>query len=466
MANCERPSRRSKREDTTTQLLTGWGRTAATRATVKRPASAAEVVDALTRSDGPVIARGLGRSYNDAAQVAGGTVLDLTRLDALEQLAPETGRVVAGAGLSIDRLLRHVLPHGWFVPVTPGTRQVTLGGALAGDVHGKNHHIDGSIADHTTHAELVLPDGSMTRVSPDCVTDDGLDLFWATAGGMGLTGILTSVGLQLVPVSSSQVLVDTDRAHDLDHLLAILGEDDPDNPYSVAWIDLVSRGAQMGRGVVTRGRHATRDDLPIDQRSDALAFNPRTLLATPPLFPSGLLNRVTVRAFNEAWYRKAPERRRDELQTITAFFHPLDGVAGWNRVYGPRGLLQYQLVVPDHGVQVITDTVELISGAGTASFLAVLKRFGPGNPGWLSFPIEGWTLALDLPNVEGLAPLLDQLDELVLSVGGRVNLTKDARVAPMSLREMYPRAQDFISLRESLDPSGRLTSDLARRLHL
>jgi len=448
------------------QLLTGWGRTAATRATVQRPASAAEVVDAVTKSDGPLIARGLGRSYNDAAQIAGGTVLDLTGLDAVEQLAPDTGRVTAGAGLSIDRLLRYVLPHGWFVPVTPGTRQVTLGGALAGDVHGKNHHVDGSMADHVTHADLVLPDGSMRRVAPGSVPKKGSDLFWETAGGMGLTGILTSVGLQLVPVSSSQVLVDTDRAHNLEHLLSLLGEDDPENPYSVAWIDLVSRGAQMGRGVVTRGRHATRDDLPIDQRSSALAFNPRTLLATPPLFPSGLLNRVTVRAFNEAWYRKAPERRRDELQTITAFFHPLDGVAGWNRVYGPRGFLQYQLAVPDDGVQAIVDTVELISGSGTASFLAVLKRFGPGNPGWLSFPIEGWTLALDLPNVAGLAPLLDQLDELVLSVGGRVNLTKDARVDPARMREMYPRLQDFISLRETLDPSGRLASDLARRLHI
>ena len=450
------------------RLVTGWGRTAASRADVLAPATTAEVVECLKASQEPVIARGLGRSYNDAAQAAGGTVFDLARLQAPFQLSDETGHTTAGAGTSIDQLLRRTVPRGWFVPVTPGTRQVTLGGALAGDVHGKNHHVAGSFADHVLEAELLTPDGELCRISPSRSADAHKhpDLFWATAGGMGLTGIITGVSLQLLRVTSSRMLVDTDRVQNLDEMLSILAEEDPVNPYSVAWIDLVARGARMGRGVVTRGRHAERDDLPVGDRGDALAFAPRRPITAPPVFPPGVLNRQTVRAFNEAWFRRAPVQRRGEIQSIPAFFHPLDGVSGWNRVYGPRGFLQYQLVVPRGQERSITDAVRLISAAGIASFLAVLKRFGPGNPGWLSFPIEGWTLALDLPNVAGLAQLLDTLDELVIAANGRVNLTKDARVTPEALHAMYSRLGEFRSLRHQLDPTGRFRSDLARRLEL
>jgi decaprenylphospho-beta-D-ribofuranose 2-oxidase len=448
--------------DTRRRLLTGWGRTAASAAAVASVTDREQLPALLSTSPARgAIARGLGRSYGDAAQNAGGRVLDLTGLTRILHLDGERGIVHAEAGLSIDRLLRTLVPLGWFVPVTPGTRYVTLGGALAADIHGKNHHIDGSFAQHVTGFELVPPDGRRRRVT---ATSDPR-LFWATAGGMGLTGAITSVELQLRPVSSSWMLVDTERARDLDDLLAALSRDDHRVPYSVAWFDGVASGGRLGRGVITRGRHAEAEHLP-RHVDDPLRFAPSDRRSVPPIFPPGMLNRASVAAFNELWYRRAPRHRRDELQPLHTFFHPLDGVGGWNRIYGPHGFLQYQFVVPLVEVEALRRIVERISGSSLASFLAVLKRFGPGNEGLLSFPIEGWTLALDFPNVTGLRDLLDELDELVVAAGGRLYLAKDARMPPHVLRATYPRLDDFLAVRAELDPDRRLTSDLARRLDL
>lgn len=444
-------------------LFTGWGRTAATRAQLTAVRAESEVAAALAApSPRGVVARGLGRSYNDAAQNAGGRVVVMTGLRSVRRFDPKRGTITAGAGLSLHALLQHTLPHGWFLPVTPGTRQVTLGGAFAGDVHGKNHHVDGSFAEHVTRVVLVTPDGATHTVTPTGQPD----WFWATAGGMGLTGIITELTLTLRPVETSWMRVHTDRTADLDALLSLLAEGEDDAPYSVAWIDALRTGRSLGRGVVTRGWHATGDELPTTQRRDPLAFDATTRVSVPAVFPPGLLNRVSVQAFNTLWYHKAPQRRRDELQPLASFFHPLDAVDGWNRIYGPRGLLQYQFVVPEHASDTIARSLERIGRAGAASFLVVLKRFGPGNPGMLSFPRSGWTLALDLPNLAPTAALLDELDELVVAAGGRVNLTKDARLPVETLATMYPRLASFRSVRRELDPDARLRSDLARRLRL
>ncbi len=441
--------------------LTGWGRTAPTTATVvtvEDPGQLADLVRAAGRRG--VLARGLGRSYGDAAQNAGGTVLDMTRLDRIHRVDADTGLVDVDAGISLDALMRRMLPFGLWVPVLPGTRQVTVGGAIAADVHGKNHHVAGSFGNHVRRLELLLADGTVHSLTPDD------DEFWATVGGMGLTGVILRATLALHPTESAYFVVDTERTADLDELMSRLSDGDEDYTYSVAWFDSVAAGSALGRAVITRGRSASRDQLPAKLRRDPLAFAAPRLGTAPAIFPSGLLNKLTVRAFNELWYRKAPARRTGEVQNITTFFHPLDVVGEWNRIYGPRGFLQYQFVVPFGAEDTFRRCVQTISASGQVSFLNVLKRFGAANPGPLSFPMPGWTLAVDLPVRPGLDRLCAALDELVLAAGGRVYLAKDSRVDPDTFARMYPRLDEWRKVRDALDPAGVFTSDFARRLAL
>jgi decaprenylphospho-beta-D-ribofuranose 2-oxidase len=353
-----------------------------------------------------------------------------------------------------------VVPQGWFVPVTPGTRHVTIGGAIAADVHGKNHHRDGAFCLHVPSLRLLTP-GGLRTIGPDREPD----LFWSTAGGMGLTGIVVDATVRLRPIETSRILVDTDRTPDLDSVLALMADTDDRYHYSVAWIDLVARGRSLGRSVLTRGEFAPADRLPAC--GDPLAFNPRVRLVAPPIVPSSLLNTASIRAFNQAWYHHAPRQRRDELQTIGQFFHPLDSVAGWNRLYGRRGVLQWQPVVPFGAEKVLQGIVEDLSRSGCPSFLTVLKRFGPADRGPLSFPMPGWTLNVDIPaGGEELGPLLDDLDARVADAGGRVYLAKDSRMRPELVPVMYPRLDEWRAIQRAVDPEGVLCSDLARRLRL
>ncbi|ANJ09120.1 FAD-binding oxidoreductase [Streptomyces parvulus] len=450
--------------DTDWGPVTGWGRTAPTAARLIRPRTYEEAALAVRECGARGgIARGLGRAYGDAAQNAGGAVLDMTALDRVHAVDVAGGTVLCDAGVSLHRLMELLLPLGWFVPVTPGTRYVTVGGAIGADIHGKNHHVSGSFARHVAALELLTADGQVRTVTP------GTPLFDATAGGMGLTGVILTATLRLQPVETALMSVDTERAADLDDLMARLTATDHRYRYSVAWIDLLARGRATGRAVLTRGDHAPLDALPARSRARRapLAFRTSRLPAAPDLVPDGLLGRTTVGLFNELWYRKSPRLSRGRLQRISTFFHPLDGVPHWNRIYGRGGFVQYQFVVGEGREEALRRIVRRISDHRCPSFLAVLKRFGEADPGWLSFPLPGWTLALDIPaGLPGLGAFLDELDEEVAEAGGRVYLAKDARLRPELLAAMYPRLDDFRALRAELDPHGVFVSDLARRLTL
>jgi len=444
--------------------VTGWGRTAPTAARLIRPRTYEEAAAAVRNCGARGgIPRGLGRAYGDAAQNAGGAVFDMTGLDRVHVIDAGSGIVLCDAGVSLHRLMEVLLPLGWFVPVTPGTRYVTVGGAIGADIHGRNHHVSGSFSRHVLSLELLTADGEVRTVGR------GTPLFDATTGGMGLTGVILTATVQLQRVETSLMSVDTERARDLDDLMARLTATDHRYRYSVAWIDLLARGTATGRAVLTRGDHAPLEALPnvARARRRPLAFRPARLPAAPAFLPEGLLSRTTVGLFNELWYRKAPRARTGELQRISTFFHPLDGVPHWNRIYGRHGFVQYQFVVGHGQEDAVRRIVRRISERRCPSFLAVLKRFGDADPGWLSFPVPGWTLALDIPaGLPGLGAFLDELDEEVASAGGRVYLAKDSRLRPELLAAMYPRLDDFRALRAELDPRAVLTSDLSRRLAL
>jgi decaprenylphospho-beta-D-ribofuranose 2-oxidase len=410
-----------------------------------------------------VIARGLGRSYNNAAQNDGGLVVETSGMRDVLSFDPGSGIVTCEPGVSLEQLMTDLLPSGWFVPVSPGTRKVTVGGAIAADVHGKNHHVAGSFASHVLSFDLLTADGAVRTVTP--ASDP--DLFWGTAGGMGLTGIILRATVQMKKVETSRLIVDTVRTANIDDTMAHMAATDKDYDYTVAWTDCLATRSSLGRSVITSGDFATVGDLRYRDRGAPLTFKPSALIGTPPVFPSGLINASTVRLLNEAYFRKAPRRRTGEIQTVGKFFHPLDGITNWNRVYGPAGFRQYQYVVPFSASDVVVRSLERISALRAPSFVTVLKRFGAGDPGMLSFPMPGWTLALDFPaRTPWLSQLCTELDEMVLEAGGRLYLAKDSRIPAGLMPRMYPRLEDFRRLRASVDPAGVFSSDLSRRLSL
>jgi decaprenylphospho-beta-D-ribofuranose 2-oxidase len=431
---------------------------------VSSPADAGALQAAVAGAgDRGIAPRGLGRSYGDAAQNAGGEVVDVTALRGIRALDLEADLVTVGAGTSLSALTRALVPRGRFLPVLPGTGQVTVGGAIACDIHGKSHHRDGGFAAHVASFDLVTPDGrDRLRVTPDGMPD----VFAVTAGGMGLTGVIVEATLRLLRIESSRMLVDTERAQDLDDAMARLESGDHRYRYSVAWIDCLASGRRLGRSVLSRGDHAPADAAGSGGGRDPLALPGEPTVAAPPWAPSSLLRPATIRLFNEAWFRKSPREERGHRAGIREFFHPLDGVSGWNRLYGRNGMLQYQFVVPFGADATVRAVLERLVSTRCPSFLGVLKRLGPDS-GPLSFPMPGWTLALDMPaGSERLGQSLDELDDLVAEAGGRVYLAKDSRLRPELLPRMYPRLDEWRSVRDRLDPDRRMRSDLARRLGL
>ncbi|MDD5365279.1 MAG: FAD-binding oxidoreductase [Gallionellaceae bacterium] len=421
----------------------GWGRYPRLDASLAFPLSAGQCAPLLGE---PLIARGLGRGYGDCALAP--RVLDTRRLDHLLDFDPVSGVLTCAGGATLADIVQVFVPRGWFLPVTPGTRFVTVGGAVASDVHGKNHHVEGSFCEHVIGLDLLLGNGERVQAS----ASERPDLFRATCGGMGLTGVILAARLRLKPIRSAAVVETTIKTPDLDATLAAFAEQ-AGSTYSVAWIDCLARGRQLGRSVLMLGEHA--DDGP-------LALSGGHPVAIPVDAPAGLLNRVTMAAFNALYYARA--RTGTRRVGLESFFYPLDALADWNRLYGRAGFLQYQFVVPEAaGLRVI---LERIAASGRGSFLAVLKAFGKGNDNLLSFPHAGYTLALDFKAEPAAFELLDSLDRLVLDHGGRLYLAKDARMSAATFRAGYPRWQEFEAVRERHHAVGRFASALSRRLEL
>jgi len=396
--------------------------------------------------------RGAGRSYGDSSLAP--RVLDTRRMSHLRSFDPVTGVVELDAGVTLEELLRVFGPRGWFPPVTPGTRLVTVGGALASDVHGKNHHVAGSFADHVLSFELLLGDGEVVTVSPELRPD----LFRATAGGMGLTGVILSVRMRLVPIASAQIRQHSLRLANLEACVAAI-EEHAHATYSAAWIDCQARGRRLGRSLLLLGEHAEQGPLEL--------LPPRRPLPVPLELPPKAMSRPVVSAFNALYYRRqrAPSLTREI--PARSFFYPLDVVADWNRLYGRRGLMQYQFVSPlEAGAAPLRRALELISASGVAAPLAVLKAFGPANSNLLSFPMRGYTLAVDFPVSRRALELADELDSLVLGCGGRIYLSKDARMSAQTFRACYPRWREFEEVRARYGASGRFASLQSRRLGL
>lgn len=446
--------------ETASASLHGWGGTSPVRCAVRKldELSVGGVVLGAGRRG--VIARGLGRSYGDAAQNAGGLVLLPSATEIVVDAS--AGTVTVSAGTSLHDLMLTLLPRGLFPVVTPGTRQVTVGGAIASDVHGKNHHRDGSFADHVVSFHLVGPDGRPRSVTPD----GDPELFWATAGGMGLTGVITRAVLEVRAVESSYLTVTSERLPDFATLLRRMREETSTRAYAAAWVDLTARGDSLGRSVLGVGDHAGRAELSGASARQPFALPRTARLRVPVTPPTSLVTRASVRAFDELWFRKAPARPARTVEHLSGFLHPLDGVARWNRLYGPRGLVQYQLALPDGSEDALLRAVARVSGTRVAPFLGVLKRLGPQNRGWLSFPLAGWTLAADFPASARLAGLFRELDLLVSAAGGRVYLAKDSTCDPDTVRTMYPRAAEFHDWRRGSGAAEVFVSDLSRRLSL
>jgi FAD/FMN-containing dehydrogenase len=395
-----------------------------------------------------VLPYGNGRSYGDSCLNVGAALIPTRCLDRFIALDAANGIVTCEAGILLDEMFRVIVPAGWFVPVTPGTRFVTLGGAIANDVHGKNHHAVGSIGRHLVRFELLRSDGQRLTCSPS----ENSEWFSATIGGLGLTGVITWAQLQLRPIASPLMSVETIRFPNLDEFLRLQSESDRDFEYTVAWVDCLGTGSQLGRGWLERAKHA-------GAQTPGQHPQPRGI-NVPFAPPFSLVNAASLRVFNTLYYHRP--RARHSSVWFESFFYPLDSIGNWNRLYGPRGLYQYQCVIPDAaGREGTRALLNAIARSGQGSFLAVLKAFGAlESPGMLSFPRKGITLALDFPNRgQSLERLFTELDAIVSDTGGRLYPAKDGRMPGRLFREGFPRWQEF---QRYIDP--RCSSSFWRRV--
>jgi len=430
--------------------LSGWGRYP-TIETEKLRFADDRALKQAWRETAHGIAFGNGRSYGDSA--LGATVAPMRRLDHFIDFDTDSGVLTCEAGVLLADIIEVFVPRGWFLPVTPGTKFITVGGAVAADVHGKNHHCAGCFSAFVDWLELMLADGSVVRIGPEQDTA----LFRATCGGMGLTGIILRVAFRLQRIPSATLAQTTIKARNLAEAFEAF-ESRAEASYSVAWIDCLQTGERLGRSLVMTGEFV--DDAP-------LSLPPERMRNVPVDFPPGVLNRASVRAFNAWYYGRAGAGVTQQRVGLNAFFYPLDALGHWNRIYGRAGFVQYQCILPRHrSYEGLWQILQLIADSGRGSFLAVLKLHGPHNDNYLSFPLEGYSLALDFPLAPGVFPLLTRVDDMVVEHGGRVYLAKDARLSRQAFEQGYPQLDAFRAVRERVDPERRFRSLQSERLGL
>ncbi len=434
------------------QSIHGWGRYPVIKTEIVAPLVLSSFKTEVQNGGvGGIIARGLGRSYGDSSLAM--LMLETRSLNHLLNFDRETGVVTSNAGVSLATLLDVFVPMGWFLPVTPGTKYITLGGAVASDVHGKNHHLRGCFCEYVESIELLLDPDTVLQ----CSRTLHPELFHATCGGMGLTGIILSVTLRLKPVHTTFIDQQTIKAANLSELLALF-EANQATTYSVAWIDCLATGSSLGRSLLMMGEHASGNDF---------AGKEKYPITIPVDMPSNLLNRFSIRLFNSLYYNRIIRKEVRQRVHYESFFYPLDGIQHWNRLYGKNGFTQYQFVIPkEAGHEGMSRILKEIVASGKGSFLAVLKVFGEQNSNYLSFPLKGYTLALDFKIEEGLFPLLERLDAMVLDYGGRIYLTKDVRMSEQTFKKSYSRWQEFQAIREQYGTIGMFASYQSRRLGL
>jgi decaprenylphospho-beta-D-ribofuranose 2-oxidase len=438
-----------------TARSTGWGRSIEnllpkTSSSIHKISKA----DITKRGLTPV---GLRRSYGDSSLNSGGIELLSHEYNRME-LDKENGILNVGSGISISEMSDYCLKHNWYLAVVPGTGQVTAGGAFASDIHGKSHHTNGNFSNYVNSIKVLDSNFNEFILTKEETTSER---FWATAGGMGLTGLITELEIQLIPVETSYVKVEEIRVKHLDEMLEKLVNFGDKFLYTVAWIDL--SGKYLGKGIVSGGNHALKSEIKIKQIGRPKPVN-KFSFGLPDIFPNGLINSLTVRIFNELWYRKPLSHG---VVPIQKYMHPLDGVQNWNRLYGKRGFLQYQFVIPFGQEYFLKKVLSVLKEAGIASPLGVLKSFGQQGGGLLSFPKPGWTLAVDIPiSVIDSSTLLQNLDEELIELGGRVYLTKDSRLDSRLVKQMYTRLDEWKRIKREMDPENFWQSDQARRLDL
>lgn len=466
---------------TSEATLHGWGRTAPTRAQVLSTEDLDTIVAAVKQvaddnADKPdhlkrgVIARGMGRSYGDPAQNAGGLVIDMQRFNKIHSIDPDNALVVVDGGVTLDQLMKAALPYGLWVPVLPGTRQVTIGGAIGPDIHGKNHHSAGSFGNHVVSMDLLVASGKILTLKPEGSEDDpDGELFWATVGGMGLTGIIVHATIRMTKTETAFFIADGDLTSNFDETIEFHADGSETNyTYSSAWFDAISPEPKLGRAAISRGSLATLDqlkELAPKLAKDPLKFSAPQLVTVPDIFPNFTMNKLTMKAVGQAWWLKSGEYR-DQVQNLTQFYQPLDLIGEWNRGYGSRGFLQYQFVVPREATSELKSIVRSIQASGHYSALNVFKLFGEGNRAPLSFPMPGWNICVDFPIKPGLGHFLDELDKRVLDFGGRLYLAKESRTSAEKFHQMYPQMQSWLDTRNQIDPTGVFASDMSRRLEL
>ena len=447
------------------QKIAGWGNYPATNAQVSLPRQVSDLQQATHHSE--ITVRGLGRSYGDQSIDARALIADTQRLHHFLDFDEELGILTCEAGVSLSDIITTLAPRGWFPVVNPGTKYVTVGGAIANDIHGKGHHRDGSFARYVLSFTIMIADGTVLTAS----RETHADLFWGCFGGLGLLGIILTVTLQLERIETTYYIQKAIRVKGLDEMLEALQAYDQHYRYSVAWINPQARKDRLGEGVLTVGNQASYSDLTKKLQRQPLKLHQPPRLTVPFFLPNFSLNPVSLTVLNRLIHRV--QYTHNPLSHYDKFLFPLDFVHYWNRGYGKRGFIQYQFVVPTEAGSTIRTILKTIANSHCLPFLNVLKKMGPGldesitqPPASLSFPREGFTFAIDFPVTQNLLPLTKQLDKLVLEAGGRIYLGKDALLEQDIFQQMYPHYAQWLEIKQQYDPQNRFTSSLARRLGL